>query len=116
MLVDVNARHHRRSVVLEPRVFYGQLQQIFVIRLRPSRELKLDHDTTLILAAIRSCADANPKGTNEVIPYYSQEGVLEIVDMSCVQCVVGRIKDGNEWAIIDRSHAAARPVFIDDSE
>src|ERR1700679_2927573 len=98
MLVDRNARHPRRPVILEPRVFFGQLQNIFVIKLGASPALKLTKKMTLILAAIRACANPQMKGDNGVY-YYSRQGHLEVVDVNCVQCLVGRVKDGNEWAI-----------------
>ena len=37
------------------------------------------------------------------IYYYKNFGVEEIVDLSTLQCVVGRIRDRDKWAIIDRS-------------
>jgi hypothetical protein len=102
MLVDKNARYRKRPVILEPRIFFGQLQHIFVIRINASPALKLAKKTTLILAAIRTCA--NPRMSSENgIYYYSREGQLEVVDIQCVRCLVGRVKDGNEWAIVDRS-------------
>jgi hypothetical protein len=115
MLVDKNARYPNRPVVLEPRVFFGQLQNIFVVELRPSPALKLADKTILILAAIRSCADLYMKGDNGFY-YYSREGRLEVVDMGCVQCLVGRVRDGKEWAIVDRSEGYARPVFMREDE
>jgi len=113
MLVDKNARYPKRPVILEPRIFFGQLQHIFVVRLEPSPVLGLTEKETLILAAIRTCADPRIKGENNIY-YYSREGQLEIVDMECVQCLVGRVKDGNEWAIIDRSEDCGRLVFVND--
>lgn len=110
MDVDKNARYPKRPVVLESRIFFGQLQHIFVIRLRASPILRLKEKTTLILAAIRTCANPQVKGESS-LPYYSREGHLEIIDMSCVQCLIGRVKDGNEWAIIDRSESCA-PVLV----
>jgi len=115
MLVDRNARYPKRPVMLEPQTFFGQLQHIFVIRLKASPVVGLSEDTTLILAAIRACADAKLKAENNIY-YYSREGHLEVVDMECVQCLVGRVKDGNSWAIIDRSESCARPIFMDDDE
>jgi hypothetical protein len=105
MEVDKNARYPKRPIVLESRIFFGQLKHIFVIKLGASPILKLTEETTLILAVIRACANPQMKGENG-IRYYSREGHLEVVDMNCVQCLVGRVKDGNEWAIIDRSLAA----------
>jgi len=37
------------------------------------------------------------------IYYYKEFGVEEVVDLETVQCVVGRVKDKGEWAIVDRS-------------
>ena len=115
MLVDKNARHANRPVVLEPAVFFGQLQNIFVVSLKASPTLKLNKRTNLILAVIRTCSNLQIKGENGMF-YYSQEGHLEVVDIGCVQCLVGRVKDGNEWAIIDRSESSARPTFVTNEE
>ena len=111
MLVDVNARHANRPIVLEPKVFFGQLQHIFVVSLKASPMLGLQQQTTLILAAIRTCLDPRTKGGGGVY-YYSREGSLEVVDITCVQCLVGRVKDGSEWAILDRSNISTRPEFV----
>jgi hypothetical protein len=108
MLVDKNARYPKRPVILEPHIFFGQLQHIFVIGLKASPALGLTEETTLILAAIRACADAKLNVENNVY-YYSREGQLDIVDIECVQCLVGRVKDGNSWAIIDRSDICTLP-------
>lgn len=114
MLVDKNASYPNRPVVLEAATFYGRLENIFVIGLQPGRTLGLEDPTNLILAAIRTCSDVQTKGRNRDLYYYSQEGHLEVIDMNCVQCLIGRVKDENEWAIVDRSQAEARPVFVDD--
>lgn len=37
------------------------------------------------------------------IYYYKDFGVEEVVDLSALQCVVGRVQERGEWAIIDRS-------------
>jgi hypothetical protein len=63
------------------------------------------------LAAVHTCANAQRKRENNIY-YYSWEGHLEVVDINCIQCLVGRVKDGNEWAIVDRSDTCARAVFV----
>jgi hypothetical protein len=110
MLVNKNSRYAKKPVVLKPCVFFGQLQHIFVISLCATPVLGLNQRTTLILAAIRTCYNPYVKGDNGFY-YYSHEGSLEVVDMNCVRCLVGRVKDSNEWDIIDRSENCARPVF-----
>lgn len=53
----------------------------------------------VIVALIREVKAKSRNG----IYYYKDLGVEEIVDLSRLQCVVGRIWDRDEWAIIDRS-------------
>src|SRR5882757_3298495 len=112
MLVDKNARHVRKPVVLESGIFFGQLQNIFVIKIPASPALKLESETMLILAAVHTCVNPRMKGENNIY-YYSRDGHLEVIDMSCVQCLVGQVKDGSEWAIINCSDGCARPVFVE---
>ena len=51
----------------------------------------------------------------KVIWYKGKLGTGEVVDVSTIQCAVGRIKDGNKWWIVDRStdNTFAYPEFID---
>ena len=48
------------------------------------------------------------------IHVYSEENEsLEITDISCVRCLVGRIGGGPDpWAIIDRSGGFAREAYL----
>jgi hypothetical protein len=70
MLVDRNARHRNLPVVLQPEIFFGQLQCIIVMDIGPSQKLGLQEPETIILAAIRTCADAKtlPDGTSIITP------------------------------------------------
>ena len=115
MLIDKNAQYPKWPIILEPHIFFSQLQHIFLISLKPPPALGLGEKTTLILAAIRTCANPQMKAENDIY-YYSREGHLEVVDIECVQCLVGQVKDGNEWAIIDRSKGIARPVFVNEDD
>ena len=38
-----------------------------------------------------------------LISYYKDCGAEEVVDLNTVKCVIGRVKDRGEWAIVDRS-------------
>ncbi|KAJ7474677.1 hypothetical protein B0H11DRAFT_1728327, partial [Mycena galericulata] len=43
------------------------------------------------------------------VHFYSRAGALDIIDITTVQALVGRVKDvSNSWAIIDRSGVLAR--------
>lgn len=37
------------------------------------------------------------------IYYYSKHGVLHFLDVKDVQCLVGHVKDGDQWIIVDQS-------------
>jgi hypothetical protein len=64
-------------------------------------QLKLANPTTIILAVIQT-VKATLDNVNNV-HYYVDFGTDEAVDLTTVQCVVGRIHVNDKWAIIDRS-------------
>jgi hypothetical protein len=79
--------------------FFGQLDRILLLKLPSTQRLNLDEPTTVIVALIKEVKATLRNG----IYYYKNIGVDEVVDLSMLQCVVGRIQDRGEWAIIDRS-------------
>ena len=98
-LVDRHARRRRKTPDFELQNFFGQLNRILLLELPSSQRLNLDEPTTVIVALIREVKATLRNG----IYYYKNSGVEEVVDLSMLQCVVGRIRDRDEWAIIDRS-------------
>lgn len=63
----------------------------------------------VILGAILTC-DIEDKNDLDM-HYYKTHGRTEVVDITTVQCLVGRIKDRGSWTIIDRSGKLARASF-----
>lgn len=60
------------------------------------------------------CVEPTAASNGLDLHYYSKMGRVEVVDLTCVQCVVGRVKDPdtkNGWVVIDRSGSLARAVF-----
>ncbi|KAJ7131920.1 hypothetical protein C8R46DRAFT_924112 [Mycena filopes] len=114
LLVDANAQRPRLAPRFVPTTFYGQLQNIFVVKLPAADELQLQTETTLILAAVRPCIITMKNDLD--MHYYKKDGGVEVVDMSCIQCLVGRFKttDKKTWVIIDRSGNLARPYYDPD--
>ncbi|KAJ7055137.1 hypothetical protein C8F01DRAFT_1321841, partial [Mycena amicta] len=108
--VDLNARYRNRPVQNELQAFYGQLQNIFSFKLPANEELGLRDETMFFLAAIepRKITHSHPNGLD--IHYYAKAGPLAVVDITTVQCLVGRLQTLNkkEWAIFDRSGELAR--------
>jgi hypothetical protein len=111
MLVDQNARFKNRPVKFELKTFYGQLTHIYHVHFPVAcPALTTNEPTTYILAAIRSCVlkpdDRELAGLD--IHFYSAEGLLDVIDITTVQSLVGRVKAaGNDRAIIDRSRVLA---------
>ncbi|KAG6848511.1 hypothetical protein H0H93_016416 [Arthromyces matolae] len=121
MFVDINASYPRRPMKFELRTFYGQLEHIFVIEIEDQtarQELRLPPEqSTLIFAAIRTCLlDKDAQLESLDIHFYSKTGQLDVVDITSVQCLVGRIRDKEPrtWAVIDRSGGLARAVAVDE--
>ncbi|KAH9009866.1 hypothetical protein EDB85DRAFT_2241680 [Lactarius pseudohatsudake] len=95
MLVDKFAHMHRRKPKFELQTFY-------------------DPQKPIIIAAIRNCKIKTP-GPADLegidIHLYSTTGSLDLIDITSVQALVGRVEytvDGGGWAIIDRSGGLAR--------
>ena len=61
----------------------------------------------IFMAAIRPCIIETTDSIST--QYYSKLGTLEVLDISCIRGVVGRIKLDRVWAIIDRT-GRAHPV------
>ena len=98
-LVDRHARRPRKTPDFELQNFFGQLNRILLIELPSAQRLNLDEPTTVIVALIREVKTT----LRNSIYYFKNFGVEEVVDLNTLQCVVGRVWDRDEWAIIDRS-------------
>jgi len=111
-LVDKYARQKRRQPEYEMKTFYGQLQHIFVVSLPSDAGLRIPEPTVHILASIKTCKVERSNAALD-IHYYSKLGGLDILDITCIQCVVGRISCvNNSWAVIDRSGDLARAFYV----
>ena len=111
-LVDKYAHQKRRQPEYEMKTFYGQLQHIFVVSLPSDAGLRIPEPTVHILASIKTCKVERSNAALD-IHYYSKLGGLDILDITCIQCVVGRISCvNNSWAVIDRSGDLARAFYV----
>lgn len=92
--------------------FLGQLQYIIVVHCQATSDrLGIICSTTIILAAIRTCKvkDKNTLAASVLdIHDYSAMRELHVMDITGVQCLIGRVKDGSRWSIIDRSDWTAQ--------
>lgn len=115
MLVDIYSRDARRPPKWQVESFFGQLQNILEVRLPSLPALDLHEPATYLLAGIRAC---DLEATNALkMPYYSKTSRYEVVDMTCVQCLVARIAEtasATRWAIIDRSNNISRSFYLEE--
>jgi hypothetical protein len=118
MLVDKYARQARRRPEYELQTFFGQLQHIYLIQFSTAcRDLRIDQGSTIILASIRTCILDHSVPQLQLerldIKYYSAEGAVHVIDITSLQCLVGRIRDWKRWAIIDQSGSLARALYVE---
>ena len=119
LLVNINENRHTVAPEYSdtPTAFFGQLLHILVVRLPPASSLdpqdpSLLAETTYILAAVKRC-EIEAQNSMEM-PIYRRMGRTEVVDMTCVQCLVGRVPTSAGWAIIDRTGAIQQSVHARD--
>lgn len=95
---------------------YAQLTHIIVVTL-PAGVLGLTEQTQFILADVETCR-ADIQGPLD-IRMYDTMSILQVVDMVCVQCLVGRVKVMKDqgkpiWAIIDRSGELDAAIYAEE--
>ncbi|KAH9930109.1 uncharacterized protein B0H18DRAFT_873442 [Fomitopsis serialis] len=114
-LVDKFAGQRNRPSVFELRTFYGELQHIVSLDVQVTDTAGARRVETLILAGIRTCKlDDRPSPGGLDIHYYTTTGRYEVVDINNIQCLVGRIHDRGQWAIVDRSGSLARAIYVEE--
>lgn len=118
MLVDKNQRRRKAAPAFELQTFYGQLEHIYRINFPVAvPALEIVGPTTYILAAIRTCVlkPDDPALQDLDIHFYSRLGGLDVIDITSVQSLVGRVEAASgEWRIIDHSGSLARAVWAGD--
>src|SRR5687767_15166162 len=110
MLVDIHASLRHVQPEWRQVTFYGQLHHIYLIQLDgPRPQLKLAAEsTTIIMAAIRNCKTIDNIGIDGLdFHFYSDTGSMHVIDITSIQALVGRVRDENLWAIVDRSGSLA---------
>ncbi|EKM52732.1 uncharacterized protein PHACADRAFT_101119 [Phanerochaete carnosa HHB-10118-sp] len=115
ILKDRNARHCNVPKVFELISHFAQLVNIIVVHLPPIINFCLDKPFTLVLAEVQTCKTDAFCNTPLGISCYQDLAPPEVIDVTCVQCLVGRLKlsDGARpiWAVIDRSGGLARAAW-----
>ncbi|KAI0084430.1 hypothetical protein BDY19DRAFT_987551 [Irpex rosettiformis] len=112
LLVDKNARARHRDPSFTLQTFYGQLMHVVAAEIDaiPGRNIP---PSRIVFGIIRSCKieEHHPKLD---VHYYSEEGPVDVIDISTVQCLVGRVFDRGRWGIFDRSGLLSRAIYTED--
>jgi hypothetical protein len=108
----VTANQRGRNPTQVRQIFYGQLECILDVTLPVSRTPLIPTATRFLLAVVRPCLTGGKDATREVT-MYAATTVPVVIDIRTVENVVGRVRRGNEWGIVDRSGDFARTVFVD---
>jgi hypothetical protein len=107
--VDVNAAHKNMPINLQWREYFGQLLYVFWIKLPATPPLGQIKTTTIVFAAIHKCDIVFDDPDLPHIHYYQQRTHVDIVDITTVKALVGRVPWDGWWAIIDRGAGLAEP-------
>ncbi|PVF91126.1 hypothetical protein CPB86DRAFT_720040 [Serendipita vermifera] len=111
LLVDRYAHMREREPEFERQVFYGQL--LYVVHVTYPR--LRGPPTSVLLGIVQWCKDTEGDATHERV-WYSEMGLHQAINIATVQCVVGRVKVGRRWGILDLSFGCARTTFLEDEE
>jgi hypothetical protein len=93
-------------------VFYGRLECIIDTVLPHTETFNIQSSTRYLLAVIQPCSTRGRDATRELTTY-AETTTPVVIDLRTIECVVGRVRRGNEWGIVDRSGDFARTVFVD---
>ena len=96
-------------------VCYGQVQSYIYITLPAEPCLKTNSDLSAILALVTLCKTNGKDASLEKVWYREME-IVRAFNIVTIDCVVGRIKVGDCWGIIDRSFGSERAVIHGMSE
>lgn len=112
---ELLVKNHRRQGAVEViQTFYGQLQYIVELTHHGRDDIQppIPISGSILLACIQPCITNGKDATQELTSYRRMSTTI-FVDLKTVECVVGRVKRGQDWFIIDRSGDFARTVFIE---
>ncbi|QRW21922.1 Transposase family tnp2 [Rhizoctonia solani] len=105
LLANQLAHLPRATPNFVPTSYYGQLQYLFKLPLKPKSVVNLSKDGSkyLILAFILEAPVVIEKAYEYRVTWYKGKlGSGEVVNALTIQCTIGQIQDNKRWWIIDR--------------
>jgi len=86
-------------------VCYGQVQSYIYVTLPAESHLKTNQNLTAILALVALCKTNGKDASLEPVWCQDME-IIRAFNITTSDCVVGQIKVGDRWGIIDRSYGS----------
>jgi hypothetical protein len=96
---------------MQPKTAYGRLDHVYLVNLGASEELNLQVPTEIALAIIKGCklTEDDPALDGLDVHFYEKTGSMVLMDLNCVQAMIGHINLNSpdaqgvraKWAIID---------------
>ncbi|KAJ7718168.1 hypothetical protein B0H16DRAFT_1797871 [Mycena metata] len=126
--VDKNQNRRNMPVDLEQQVFFGQARKFIALAVPADFPARRDADETeqvesarprtIILAAV---SQVKLTRRNKVgMPYFDSKSsdlgpVTEVIDVSTIDCLAGRIQAGKRWACLVRPEVTAKFRLVENS-
>jgi len=117
--IDQNANKRHASVVLVWKEFYGRVLRILSFSLLENCPYQDGTAVPRTHVVVVIAPIPKPVARNRLGMQYYKGDKLEspkVLDLSCVECVVGRIRDNDMWALIDRGGIASLLEAPEDHE
>lgn len=107
LLEDKNAHRRQAPIVFEMKTFFGQIKYLLVLHIPVCEAVGVCTPETIVAAAVHLIKplDISAQGLPK---FKALSPGLTVVDLSTVQCLVGRVKEMDNWQsglfnIINRS-------------
>jgi hypothetical protein len=112
--IDANRNYRNRPENLVLTKFFGCLERVFSFKIPAKTFPDQPHSLYLVFVQIQSCHGESERYRGMDLAYYRNLGAHEILDLTTVQCVIGRVHVDNRWLIIDRTGALRRSWYNED--
>ncbi|KAF7291084.1 hypothetical protein MKEN_01490300 [Mycena kentingensis (nom. inval.)] len=94
---------------------YGLLVEILTCDVPDDAKFGVFSGTTRLLAVIQPCNTAGRDAATGVVAYTRLQASL-VVDLNAISAVVGRIRRGERWYIVDRTDGTIKPELVPQAE
>jgi hypothetical protein len=101
------------DIDLQRKVFYGQFHYALVVGIPAGTYgvTVLEAPKPFVFACVTPCTTDSKDATRELTSY-TDSGPEGFIDVTCIECCVGRIQKDGRWYIVDRSAGVARTTFV----